>query len=144
MDAALRSMTLGFEVPRNFNNVESYRPASVDDEMFRAVPNVITAGIVDAIPDQECFDPLLPFAYLKNGRLAEYTVVYFMNVQRNSRISNATRFYRALWLLELFREYICGGGVWAVEQREGALAEPDLEPKPDDEPVPGPSGLQKK
>jgi hypothetical protein len=132
-DAAIRSLTLGFEVPRNFNNIESYRPSSVDEAIFRAVPNVVASAIVDAIDQMNFFDPLLPFSYLRNGLLPEFVVVHFMTVQKNPRISNQTRFYRAMWLIELYREYLCGAGVGPEEGDLDDVGEPKA----------GPSGLQK-
>ena len=137
-DAAIRAMTLGFEVPRNFHNVDNYRPLAFDPAIFRAVPDVVSAGIMDAI-DAPIFDPSIPFIYLKHGFLPEFTVVHFMNVQPKGRISNSTRFYRALHLVEMYREYLMGGPAVALEQRQiGNVV--DLEGEDNDnEPVPGPS-----
>jgi len=128
-DAAIRAMTFGFEIPRNFHNVDSYRPVNVDEAMFRSVPDVVTAGIIDVI-DLPIFDATIPFIYLKHGFLHEFPVVYFMNVQPKGRISNSTRFFRALHLVELYREYLMGGSGGVVEQGEANL---------EAEPVAGPS-----
>ena len=128
-DAAIRAMTFGFEIPRNFHNVDSYRPVNVDEAMFRSVPDVVTAGIIDVI-DLPIFDATIPFIYLKHGFLPEFPVVYFMNVQPKGRISNSTRFFRALHLVELYREYLMGGSGGVVEQGEANL---------EAEPVAGPS-----
>ena len=127
-------MTLGFEVPRNFHNVDYYRPGNVDPSIFRSVPDVVTAGIIDAI-EIPIYDATMPFIFLKHGFLPEYTVVYFMNVQPKGRISNSTRFFRALHLLEMYREYVMGGRPGVLEERQIGN-EVNLE---DDEPVPGPS-----
>lgn len=128
-DAAIRGMTLGFEIPRNFHNVDSYRPSHIDESLFRSVPDVVTAGIMDVI-DLPIFDATIPFIYLKHGFLPEFTVVFFMNAQPKSRISNSTRFYRALHLLEMYRQYLMGESAGVVEEGEVEV---------DDQPVAGPS-----
>jgi len=130
-DAAIRAMTFGFEIPRNFHNVDSYRPVNVDEALFRSVPDVVSAGIIDVI-DLPIFDATIPFIYLKHGFLPEFTVVYFMNAQPKGRISNSTRFYRALHLVEMYRKYLMGGSGVVVEEREDNL---------EDQPVAGPSRL---
>jgi len=129
-DAAIRAMTLGFELPRNFNNVDNYSPGNVDQAIFRSVPDVVTAGIMDAI-ELPVFDATIPFIFLKHGFLPEFTVVYFMNVQPKGRISNSTRFFRALHLVEMYREYLMGGPACVVEEEESGI-----------EPVDGPSGRE--
>jgi len=124
-------MSLGFEMPPNFHNVDSYRPVNVDEEIFRSVPDVVTAGIIDVI-DLPIFDPTIPFIYLKHGFLPEFTVVHFMNVQPKGRIANSTRFYRALHLVELYREYLMGTSGGVVEGGQDNV---------EGEPVAGPSRL---
>jgi hypothetical protein len=138
-------MQLGFEVPRNFHHVESYRPISVDEEIFRNVPDIITAAIVDTIDLPGLFDPTLPFIYLRHGLLPEFPVVYFMNAQPRSRISNSTRFYRALHLIDLYRQYLVGAHVAPEEEEEAGVAGEGEEAggDPGDEPVAGGSGLNK-
>ncbi len=128
VDAALRSMTLGFEIPNRFNNPDKFRPTYVGEDFLRQVPNVISSGLIDAMGADVPIDVMNAFQYLKHGRVPEYVVVYFMNAQPATRCSNSTRFFRALHLMEAYRDYILPpyhGPVQAQEDEgEGVGTEP--------------------
>jgi len=108
-DAAIRSLRLDFELPRNFNNPERYRPAIIPDDLLRSVPNVVASAIFDNIANDVPIDPMTPFLYLKSKRLPEFVVAWFMLRQGYKRMAPTTRLFRAFHLLEAFRESVMYG-----------------------------------
>ena len=104
--AEIRSLQLGFEIPRNFLNPDKYRPASIPDEAFAAVPDLITTAIFNVMDAQVPIDAFTPFLYLRNGRLEEFVVAYFMKLVSARVKSNMSRFFTAMHLIEMYREYV--------------------------------------
>ena len=98
--AEIRSLQLGFEIPRNFLNPDKYRPASIPDEAFAAVPDVITTAIFNVMDAQVPIDAFTPFLYLRNGRLEEFVVAYFMKLVSARVKSNMSRFFTAMHLIK--------------------------------------------
>jgi len=104
--AEIRSLQLGFEIPKNFLNPDKYRPASIPDEAFAAVPDLITTAIFNVMDAQVPIDAFTPFLYLRNGRLEEFVVAYFMKLVSARVRSNMSRFFTAMHLIEMYREYV--------------------------------------
>ena len=103
---ALRALQLEFEVPRNFLNPDKYRPDHVPEDDFGEVPDVITRSIFDVMDANVPIDALNPFIYLRSGRLPEFVVVFFMNMVAKRVKSKMSRFFHAMHLIEMYREYI--------------------------------------
>ena len=106
MSAEIRALQLDFEVPRNFLNPEKYQPQPLPEEVLDEVPDVVARAIFDAMPADVPIDAFTPFLYLRNGRLAEYAVVYFMNLVPRRVKSKMSRFFTTMHLIEMYREYI--------------------------------------
>ena len=105
--AQFKTRTLDFVIPNNFLHPDKYYPGPVTDEIFDNVPGFIASAIFDAMDADVVLDPGAVFLYLKNGLLPEYVVIYFMEIQGTRRkISTSTRFYRALYMVHMFREYV--------------------------------------
>lgn len=102
----IRGMKLGFEIPKNFLNPEKYRPSTIPEAGFAAVPDVISSAVFQAMPAEVPIDAFNPFIYLRNGVLPEFVVVYFMRMVSVRIKSNMTRFFTAMHLIEMYREYI--------------------------------------
>ena len=94
-------------MPTKFHDPERYSPGRVAPEVFEQVPGVIASAIFNAIDADVVLDPGVVFLYLKQGLLPQFVVAYFMDLQGTRRkISKCTRFYRALYLVHLFREHV--------------------------------------
>ena len=133
-DAAIRNMTLDFEVPNNFLNPEKYRPSELSTEWLKYIPDVVAAALYEAMGPGVPLDPLMPFVYLKKNLLPEFVVAFFMHAQGKSRIGKSTRFYRALYLIETYRKFIFGGTLSIqLEEEEPHLDEDEQEPEQDRE-----------
>ena len=105
--AEFKNRTLDFVLPNNFLHPDKYYPGPVTDEVFDNVPGWVASAIFDAMDADVVLDPGAVFLYLKNGLLPQYVVIYFMEIQGTRRkISTSTRFYRALYLVHMFREYV--------------------------------------
>lgn len=99
-------MQLSFELPRNFINPDKYRPDQSPDDLFAAVPDVITRSIFGVMDVNVPIDALNPFVYVRNGLLPEFVVVFFMNMVAKRIKSNMSRFFTAMHLIEMYREYV--------------------------------------
>ena len=102
----IRSMELGFELPKNFLNPDKYRPTASFDEAFASVPDVVGSAIFDAMDADVPIDAFNPFIYLRHGRLPEFVAAYFMQLVSARVKSNMSRFFTAMHLIEMYREYI--------------------------------------
>ena len=102
----IRSMELGFELPKNFLNPDKYRPTASFDEAFASVPDVVGSAIFDAMDADVPIDAFNPFIYLRHGRLPEFVAAYFMQLVSARVRSNMSRFFTAMHLIEMYREYI--------------------------------------
>lgn len=98
---------LDFEVPKSFPNPQKYIPKKIFDYMFEDVPLVVGSAISEAMSPDEPFDSTLTFVYFRNGRLPEFVVAYFMDFELpKRRLSDTTRFFRALHLITMFRMFM--------------------------------------
>jgi hypothetical protein len=97
---------LPFEIPRNFNNPGKYEPRDVPEAAFEEVPNEIGQALFDSIGLEVPNDPLIIFSYVRHGRLSLAVVAYFFHLQKKKKLTNQTRFYRAMWLISMFRDYV--------------------------------------
>ena len=105
--AAYKARQLDFEVPKNFHNPDRFKPSGVPDEVFASVPNHVGAAVFEAMDINVPLDPMSVFLYLKEGRLAHFVVIYFMELQGLRRnISQATRFFRAMHFIDMYRSYV--------------------------------------
>lgn len=68
------------------------------------VPKVVADTILLTMPRSVPIDAMSAFVYVKNGTLPPFVLNYFLNMQSRSRTSMTTRFYRALHLIEAFRD----------------------------------------
>lgn len=102
----IKGFKLPFEVPKNFLNPDKYQPDQTPEEEFAQVPDVVARAVFDALDVNVPIDALNPFVYLRNGRLPEFVVVYFMKLVSRRVKSNMSRFYSAMHLIEMFREYV--------------------------------------
>ena len=94
-------------MPTKFHDPERYNPGRVAPEVFEQVPGVVASAIFNAIDADVVLDPGVVFLYLKQGLLPQFVVAYFMDLQGTRRkISKGTRFFRALYLVHLFREHV--------------------------------------
>lgn len=103
---AIRALRLSFEVPRNFMNPDKFRPEQSFDDQFATVPDLITTSVFEAMDVNVPIDPLNPFIYLRSQRLPEFVVVYFMELVPRRVKSNMSRFFTAMHLIEMYREYV--------------------------------------
>lgn len=103
---AIRALTLGFELPKNFLNPEKYRPDHSPDDQFAGVPDVITNTLFRAMDANVPIDAFNPFIYVRNGILPEFVVAYFMQMVGRRVKSTMSRFFQAMHLIEMYREYV--------------------------------------
>lgn len=106
MSAEIRALKLEFEVPKNFLNPEKYLPEPLPNRVLADVPDVIMTAVFEVMDIDVPIDPFNTFMYLRNGRLPEFVVVYFMNLVSRHVKSNMSRFFTALHLIQMYREYI--------------------------------------
>ena len=106
MSDEIRAMSLGFELPRNFLNPDRYLPEPLSEEFVAGIPDVVSTAVFVAMDANVPIDAFNPFIYLRNGRLPEYVVAYFMTLVSRRVKSNMSRFFTAMHLIEMYREYI--------------------------------------
>jgi len=100
-------LELDFEIPRNFQNPERYIPGRLREDCFEDVPAAVGSAIFDAIGVDVPLDPMTIFLYLRNGRLPQFVIAYFMEFELPKRkVTKMYRFYRALHLANMFRESV--------------------------------------
>ena len=105
-DNMIRGMRLGFEQPRNFLHPERYINHDLPDSFFAEVPAVVSTAIFEVLTDDIPIDPQMPFIFLRQNRLPEFVVAWFMAFLPKKRIGKMNRFYRALHAIEQYREYV--------------------------------------
>lgn len=110
---------LPFELPKNFNNPERYNPGEVPEEVFDSVPHYVGDAVFLAMGPEVPLDPFTVFSYLRCGNLAHFVVDYFMTIQKKN-LATQTRFFRALWLIHLFREFMILPPVHHLSQFDAA------------------------
>ena len=103
---AIRALTLGFELPRNFLNPEKFRPDQIPEDRFAGVPDVITDTLFSAMDATVPIDAFNPFIYVRNGILPELVVAYFMQMVGRRVKSTMSKFFQAMHLIEMYREYV--------------------------------------
>lgn len=103
---AIKGLRNDFGIPKSFGNSEKYFPVRLDVQSFETVPEVVGNAIFETIGLDVPFDPMATFIYVRNGLLPEFVVAYFMEFQLPKRkISEGSKFYRAMHLISMFREY---------------------------------------
>ena len=130
MSNQIRALQLGFELPRNFLNPDKYRPERIPDDDFAQVPEVVTAALFNVLDVNVPIDALNPFVYLRNGRLPEFIVAYFMQFVSRRIKSNMSRFFSAMHLIEMYREYVIVPPTHFMAALDTAAANPDANPDP--------------
>ena len=106
VDEAIRSMTLGFELPRNFLHPERYLNPDLDDDWFSLVPEVVSTALFETMSVDVPIDPQMPFVFVRQNLLPQFVVAWFMAFIPAKRIAKSTRFFRALNAIEQYREFI--------------------------------------
>ena len=117
---APQGFMLPFEVPKNFNNPERYNPGEVPEEVFDSVPQYIGDAVFSAMGPEVPLDLYTVFSYLRCGNLPHFVVDYFMTIQKKRNLATQTRFFRSLWLIHLFREFMILPPVHHLSQFDAA------------------------
>jgi len=97
---------LGFEPPAHFIDHGRYVATDQDKRStLDGVPQIIWNIVMHALPRNPTFDPITPFYFFKTGRLPKWVVKWFLKNQgkRADRLSNMTKFYKAMHLIETLR-----------------------------------------
>lgn len=103
----VQNLTLDFEIPDTFSKAQKYVPRNVRHDAFEEVPSAVGSAIFNALPIDVPFDPIFVFLYLRNGRLPEFVIAYFMGFELPKRtVSKMSLFYRAVHLVSMFREAV--------------------------------------
>jgi hypothetical protein len=106
----LSNNTLDFKIPEEYSMKEKKKhSASAGDYIImlnEGVPPVVRDTLFHILPRSVPINPMMPFAYLQDGRLPPFVINFFMSLQsRVGRpVSAIGRFYRSLDLIEAFRE----------------------------------------
>jgi len=122
---------LPFEIPNHFPDPMRFVPPPGALLRIMTVPNIVMNTLMEAIGPEIPVNALVPFVYLRDGRLPAFVVNYFMEMQGPRRMANSTRFFRAMHLIEAVRESIIhptepgGGWVQSVEDVEPEDPEDD-------------------
>lgn len=96
---------LDFEIPKNFLNPDKYDVGDIPDWYWGRIPPFIVQALTDCMGPDVPIDPMSPFVYLRQGRLPQFVVVFFMELLTTKRrTSKSTIFYRSMHLMERFRE----------------------------------------
>ena len=105
-DAFVRSMTLDFELPSNFLHPERYPNVDLADALFSRVPSVVSSALFDAMPESIPIDPQMPFIFLRQSRLPEFVVAWFMAFLPKKRVGRMNRFFSSMNAIEQYREFV--------------------------------------
>lgn len=103
----IKGRKLGFKIPKNFPSREAYRPDPLPDHVLASVPDSITTAVFEVMDATTVpIDALNPFVHLRNGQLPEFVPVYFMDLVPRDVKHNISRFFTAMHLIEMYREYV--------------------------------------
>ena len=105
-DAFVRSMTLDFELPSNFLHPERYPNVDLADALFSRVPSVVSSALFDAMPESIPIDPQMPYIFLRQSRLPEFVVAWFMAFLPKKRVGRMNRFFSSMNAIEQYREFV--------------------------------------
>jgi len=129
-------------------NPDRFDPGNIPDEIFDSVPPLIGDLVYEHLGPDAPLDPLTVFLSVKHGGLAHQVVGYFMDIQKKKSVATQTKFFRAIWMIHRFREYMIlpplhylAGFDTASVQAAGRLAGDDVghEGAEPDDPEAGPS-----
>lgn len=106
-DLAICALKLPFEIPtRPPVRSEKYEKVQLTEEFYKAVPSVVSKPLLEVMGIGIPIDVQMPLAFLREGRLPEFVVAWFLSALPKSRLAQTTRFYQALRAIENYREYI--------------------------------------
>lgn len=101
--------TLPYELPINYVDNPRYLPSEEQRAFLEDIPDCIAEAVIDALPVSIPINPFNVFYYVKRGLIPIWVLKWFIRGQGRSRSSAMTRFYRALHLIEIFREGVYFG-----------------------------------
>ena len=108
-DMEIRMMALDFEYPTKFIHPDKYKDFDLSEEFFIQIPAVVTSDIMESMGMEIPIDPQMPLVFLRQHRLSEFVVAWFMeNLPKSvrSRVAKSTLFFRALHAIERYRAYL--------------------------------------
>lgn len=96
--------TFPFVLPVNYLENDRLRPLQDQLGIINNIPPIVAEAILRAMPSDIPIDGLNAFYHLRRGWLPNWTVIWMMKAQVGRQVSPTTQFYRALHLIESFRE----------------------------------------
>lgn len=97
-----------FSIPINFLDGQKYVPSRRMFDRLGIIPRAILRAILVALPPDQPIDPLNCFLAVKTGRLPPWVVIFFIRQQHYLDSPMATKFFRALHLIEWVRADLLG------------------------------------
>ena len=120
-------MCLDFEYPTKLVHPEKYKDLQLSDDFFLQVPAVVTSEILENMGAEIPIDPQMPLIFLRQRRLGEFVVAWFMEfvpTPPRSRFGKATKFFRALEAIEQYRSFL----FFPTAGELGAIPDTDSDP----------------
>ena len=113
---AMKDDEYWFAVPATFSEAKKNRPSEHElQKILSIVPDFVGQAIMTAMPEAVITGiPQIAFWYNQRDRLPNWTVIWFMRALRtiNNRCSDESLFFRAIHLIEAWREKVIYGESW--------------------------------
>jgi hypothetical protein len=103
----LHSTKLKCDIPPDYVESDRNHPSPQDFGrlLHVQVPRVISETLLFCLPREIPIDARGAFGFLRDGRLPHFVVQFFMDLQK-AKVSMQTKFFRALILMEAYRQEV--------------------------------------